>query len=163
MKKDRFTSAYDSLIASFFDGTLSKGYCTTCAIGNIVARAQGIIPTRNNKIFDMSKHLKVSFWALLFLTSNGHQDKFYEKGGCHEEMNRLKDITGYTAEELAKVEWVFEQNTKIYQFNYPSYSEQEILEDQYNGLCAVFEVLCRLDGIIDSSYESELKKRLQMA
>lgn len=42
MIKTRFDKATDALYEAFFNGTLAKGTCTACAIGNIICRAQDL-------------------------------------------------------------------------------------------------------------------------
>lgn len=42
--KTRFNKAIDALVHAYFTGTLAKGDCSFCAVGNIVAGAWNIKP-----------------------------------------------------------------------------------------------------------------------
>lgn len=156
----RFNKAYDVLVQAFFNGTLAKGDCKCCAVGNIVAGAYGatIEIHEGTATCSMINHL----WKALFCTSWGIQAKrvpYYGKTYIEEALYSI-EATGYSEEELAKVEYAFETNTNIHIEDYCKNSEQDILEDQYNGLCAVFDVLCELDNIPkEPKYSNKLKEK----
>jgi hypothetical protein len=64
---------------------------------------------------------------------------------------RIFAKSGYTAQELSQVEMAFETNTKYSKeigttWLYPP-TEEILIEDQYNGLAAVVDVLLALDNI----------------
>lgn len=149
---ERFQRAFNALTTAYFEGTLAKGHCCKCAVGNLC----------NN----------TETWSYLFCSSQSGQTIYYDGQYLRNPFVNSPDdrvliikralseiaATGYTWQELAKVEEAFETNTKIWVSKYEYHSEQAILEDQYNGLAAVFKVLCELDGIEDSmQYETQLK------
>lgn len=152
---ERFRKATDALYNAFFNGTLAKGTCTACAVGNIVCDAMG------GKIFtDPDCGLFVStvgneFWGSFFATNYRQQKIEYDRGVDL----LLQNLTNYSLDELAQVENAFEKNTKINYLNYNNSSEQDILEDQYKGLCAVFDVLMELDGMDEAEAIHETKLR----
>ena len=64
----RFKNAYDALYKAFMNGTLAKGSCSACAIGNIVSAAQkGTIEIINNEVFSSTRS---HFWSKIFITEN---------------------------------------------------------------------------------------------
>lgn len=148
----RFEKAYNALLKAFMDDTLAKGTCTACAVGNIVADAMGakVYSQQNNyPIVEFRCNKNNDWWKEMFITGGNRQriTKISENNEVKKLRKDILNLTGYTWKELAKVERVFEQNTKI-NFNcYCDYSEKEIMEDQFNGLMAVMDVLIEFDNI----------------
>lgn len=162
----RFQKATDALYQAFFNGTLAKGTCNACAVGNIVAAAMGATISKEvvGKLTDsplivFTVDKQTDFWRDLFVT-NSCGVQFINNYLSLEK--RLFSLTGYTAVELAKVEYSFETNTEISSKKYIDCTEQEILEDQYKGLCAVFDVLMQLDEVEDIQYKEKLKSHLKL-
>lgn len=151
----RFEKAYNALVNAFFNGTLAKGTCTACAVGNIVADAQeGIIKLEEDGLYSCSTTNR--FWSYLFMTGyDGTQSNNIDK--LPSSSLELYRLTGYKAEELAKVEFAFETNTKIDYDRYCRYDEQSILEDQYKGLCAVVDVLLELDNLTNDGHKEKFR------
>ena len=168
----RFKNAYDALYKAFINGTLAKGSCSACAIGNIVSAAQkGTIEIINNEVFSSTRS---HFWSKIFVTENKSKAPkmlFFIKDTVEQTINQgklddseiiflsgeLKRLTGYSANELAKVEYVFETASKIHYRQYPKCSERKILNDQFNGLMAVVDVLLELDNMKDEGYKESFK------
>jgi hypothetical protein len=149
---ERFTKAYNALVTAFFEGTLAKGTCVACACGNIIFDAIGDPVTKNDLCLDIvysnnigtqnpprKRALTTELWAKKRSRDIGG---FIAVGSFADEINEA----GYTAAEFAKIETAFEYNTSINFTEYPALEEQDILEDQYKGLCAVVDVLLELDG-----------------
>lgn len=84
-------------------------------------------------------------WSNVFLTALGSQETwpFSYEG----ETKKVIDKTGYSWRELARIEYAFECATKINNYDYRFRSKDAIIQDQYNGLMAVVEVLCEIEGI----------------
>lgn len=131
----RFETAIHRLVKAFFDGTLSKGICSACAVG-----------TMCNEYHE---------WSVLFLTDNNSNQ-------LRTGLNRLrvgnfppgieieKELilrSGYDADDLARIERTFEGSTKISYYYYDDFPRQAIMQDQFNGLMAVVDVLCEIEGI----------------
>ncbi len=58
------------------------------------------------------------------------------------------------------MEYAFETNTKIKHSRYDEYTEQEVMEDQFNGLMAVMDVLIKLDEVSEGQkYKDTFKKK----
>lgn len=140
---ERFDKAYNALVRAYFEGTLAANTCTACAVGNIVADAQGgkiEMPSYENLIYPKCNTDNTK-WSILLLRSSIIDWSAYK----HID-KELKELTGYNLQEVAKIERAFENNTKIDYLEYYQFTEKEILEDQYNGLSAVVDVLLKLDN-----------------
>lgn len=159
----RFEFAYNALVQAFFNGTLAKGTCTACAVGNMVAAANDFpierIETEDEISFEGDD--MIEYWSDLFFTTSIGQLRRNHATKDEDVKIALSLIekTGYSEDELAKIEFAFETHTQIQFDYYHKHSEQEILEDQYNGLCAVFEVLCKLDNVKGVDYKAKLQER----
>lgn len=151
----RFEKAYNALYKAFMNDTLAKGSCAACAVGNIVADAMGGKVYKRSSGFELSSRFEYkcdvfnSWWSDMFITTHCGQTIYTTKQNSKvsDYRKRIKELTGYTWREMAEVERVFEQNTKIVHSRYCDYSEKEIMEDQFNGLMAVMDVLIELDNI----------------
>lgn len=136
---ERFNKAYNSLVNAFYNGTLAKGTCKACAVGNIVADAIGIkarVPKNTEEHITIDDN---EYWDAIVFSSSAHNNKI--------EGLKCVIATGYSGQELLLIERAFENNTDINWDEYNKSSEQDILEDQFNGLCAVVDVLLELDNI----------------
>ena len=149
---ERFKKAYTALVNAYHNGTLAKGTCQACAVGNIVADAMGAKIFKGDfGYFDCDQDN--GFWSDMFCS--GMTVAFIS----NFKAEKLLKLTGYSYVELAKVEKAFEFNCRIEEDDYNIHSEQEILEDQFNGLSAVLDVLLELDDIQDS--DNKLRADLQ--
>jgi len=133
----RFETAIHRLVKAFFEGTLKKGTCTACAVG-----------TMCNGYSD---------WDKLFVSRGyGIQVRTGLNILRREPQKHLQEIeeelvlqSGYTADDLARIEEAFERSTYISWMEYRSFyhSKEAIMQDQFNGLMAVVDVLCEIEGI----------------
>ena len=138
-RENRFDEAIKALVKGFFNGTLAKGTCRACAVGNIVANAIGVEPflPKGQSFKNMRG---INWFGVIYPHEIGFRDILE---GEKEIAN-----TGYSEHEISEIEQVFENNTEIDCFLYPlDYkSDPKIIKDQYNGLMAVVDVLCELEG-----------------
>ena len=160
----RFDVAIASLMKGYMNGTLAKGNCAACAVGNMVAGATGRTIKKSQDFdgevdFDFVNvigHINNPSWQLVFSTSNRDKRLSREKRQVIE-MQYYKDsaqldidATGYSIQELADVEWAFEKATKIMFHDYHrKRDKRKIDEDQLKGLFAVVDVLCKIEGYDD--------------
>lgn len=171
---ERCQKAYNSLVRAFFEGTLAKFSCSACACGNIIFDAVGKSTTKQDiedEIFYVNDvtddpsderikramertHEAEKLWAHKRTFQGGKGYEVFTRYA--EEVNEA----GYTADEFTRIENTFEDNTHFKISTYPYHSEQEILEDQYKGLCAVVDVLLELDKGQEDSPD-ELKKKFR--
>jgi hypothetical protein len=139
----RFNNAITALVRAFFNGTLAKGSCSACAVGNMIAFGMG-------KQIDLDKYnywkdgTRVT-WDNIFCTSGANQ--YFFSDSYIGEAKAQVDSTGYNPYELARVEKAFEGNSKIKIYEYPEHTQSEIMQDQFNGLMAVVGVLMEIEGI----------------
>lgn len=168
---ERFKKAFNALTRAYFEGTLAKGTCVACACGNIIFDAVADPVTKK----DIEEEFRARFtekvgkselagplWADKRV--GGIIDskfKFIAKYDYIGEIN----AAGYTAEEFAEIENAFEENTKIRLWDYFNVEEQKVLEDQYNGLCAVVDVLMELDKETEGAeeYKQQFRKHPKLA
>lgn len=114
---ERFTNAVTKLYNAFHKGELNASRCETCAVGNICD---------NN-----------GDWSYMVIN---HQKGIYDFYRA-EEIKCIKK-TGYSPEELSKVEQLFLKGT-----GWLTGIDHNSKEQQFKGLCAVVEYLCELEGI----------------
>lgn len=168
---ERFKKAYDALVRAYFEGTLAKGSCIACACGNIIFNAIGEPLTK--EIFK----LEVAKYRTRFLDEydvsvlKTFRDKAeslwsskrnFSGASCIRPIPQFEhDVneSGYTVKEFTEIEEAFEMNTKLSISRYFCTFEQDILEDQYKGLCAVVDVLMKLDEQIEGA--DELKQEFR--
>ena len=139
---ERFLNAIEALYDGFFNDTLSKGNCYSCAIGNIVAKAFGYNIYHNNNDMLVWDRNKMPYWADVFTTHDGVQLFMSAKTKKIKRGKKQIKKTGYKVRQLAKLEYAFETASK---------SENEI-ENLHNGLMAVVPVLCEIEGIGESKF-----------
>lgn len=119
------------LYTAYFDDTLKHANCCYCAVGNICAAS--------SKITGVEREA----WSSLFITTGLPGMKiqsvftFSEYEPRDVEAMELIEATGYTKNELKKIEWAFESTD-------PGSSEEDYM---FNGLVAVLEVLKDIHGI----------------
>ena len=163
MEKSRFERAYEALYNAWNNGTLAKGICTACAVGNIVAAGIGATV---DSLLNCNKDN--DYWSNLFCTDEGGQTirdtTYVSENNLDMLAERLEKDTGYTEKELAEVEYAFETNTEIKYKDYFKRTQEEIEMDQYNGLMAVMDVLIQLDKVKEgNTYKETFKEKLQTA
>jgi hypothetical protein len=152
----RFKNAIDALVHSFFNDTLAKGTCQACAVGNMVAYGFG--KKKTSITSDAAKDgVGNHMWKVAFYT-NGDTgiQKINEESFDYQAVRVCCEATGYSPLELAKVEYAFEISTKIDWIDYRNHSKEEVMQDQYNGLMAVVDVLCEIEGIEDPAEYKQL-------
>lgn len=139
-----FDNTVSVLVKAYLEGTLYKGSCAACAVGNICAAAQGVEVDPSdispNGWFD---HDFGPMWQHLFITRpSGSQERAYQEEGFQEDetcnLLGVEQIqsTGYTTEQLARVELAFESTQR-------GYTD----EAAFAGLMAVVDVLADIHGI----------------
>jgi hypothetical protein len=165
-RSERFQKAYDSLVRAFFEGTLAPGTCTACACGNIIADAVGKPLSAEEFQQEIHMYPETLIRPGIPEWNRRRTGNASSNGGRFEIVYQAKDEykdvvneAGYTTAEFATIETVFENAAVINYSNYSRYSEEQILEDQYEGLRAVIDVLLELEG--DATGAEELKTNLR--
>lgn len=156
----RFEKAYNALYNGFMNDTLAKGSCKACAVGNIIADAMGgkvVIDNRFNHIFEIRCDVDSAFWSDVFYTADGEQIIDSSHSNQYRK-KRIKKLTGYSWKEMAKIEHAFETNSTISYVQYNGYTPEQIMEDQFNGLMAVMDVMIELDNVKEGNQYKETFK-----
>ena len=121
----RFEAAIKKLYTAYHNNTLNPECCKQCAVGNMLDNT------------DSWKHLSDKHGSL----------KLNYVGLVHQRLG--KKFNGYTAQELLLIEATF---LEACGFKIPLFFQNEkpkVLEKDclFEGLCAVIELLCKLDNI----------------
>lgn len=145
-----FEHTVNVLVQAYLNDTLEHRNCTACAVGNIIAECTGTKPLKfiNQKADDLMRWengINPS-WISVFVTPHTQaRQKKYPENYVNEAKSEI-DSTGYTWEELAKIEEVFE------------HSEGMNSEDRmFDGLMNVVDVLADIHGI-DLKAKEEAKQ-----
>lgn len=144
MKKltSRISKAIDIFLDAINEGTLAKGTCAACAVGNLVAKGIGMKIPEISIVDDG-------------ILENEHWMGILQKKGCGYSLAWANDVVGtnniestdFNWKELRFIENEFENNTKIYYNEYNYYTKKEIREDQIKGLEAVVKVMMTFDEL----------------
>ena len=135
MNTERFNRAITKLVKAFFENDLAAADCRKCAVGNM-CDGEGV-------------------WSNVFVT--GIEGQVINEDQYIGLAKEIIDKTGYSWQELARIEKTFEENTALSWSDYFWCNKSEIMEDQYNGLMAVVDVLCEIEGF-DEEVTNETKK-----
>lgn len=142
----------DILVNAYFNDTLKHGHCHACAVGNIVAANCGIVNIASNSEWIEKAIAPASLgWAEVFLTER-LLSKQLRMPKMYRRIKAAKyqiDSTGYTWQELAKIEYAFETA--------PNGGSND--EWMFNGLMAVIDVLDEIHDNKDSEVTTQTKKR----
>lgn len=146
---ERITKAIDIFLDAVNNGTLTKGTCIACAVGNLVAHGMGgEIKFNPNRDYDnmFESNVENAEWKYAFCTRDGVQGR---NKRVEESESVVKNVsaTDFNIDELAEIEFVFETNTKIDIFKYKIATAEEIRADQIKGLEAVINVMMTFDDV----------------
>jgi len=126
--KPTFEKTIDVLVRAYMNDTLRHGSCYACAVGNIILDATGAY------YIDFGIWSKGDpMWQCVFVTNEDGQ-QIWEDNYSGEAKKQI-DSTGYTWQELARVEYAFEN----------VYGNKD--EKMYNGLMAVVDVLAEIHQV----------------
>lgn len=157
-----FNHTVNVLVKAYLEGTLEHGNCYACAVGNIVAESTGKVFIRDEatptEAFYGYRSLywdgceypahggSTGGWGQVFTTQESDDDDLEYVDGKVQEIDlrffkgeAKKQImsTGYSVEDLAKIEFAFET------CKWSSDAEERM----FNGLMAVVDVLANIHGI----------------
>lgn len=136
---ERIKKAIDIFLDAINNGTLNKGNCYQCAVGNLVAEGLGLSNSDNY----LDKRT-ISKWHLAFCT--GVDTQIINKLNFDdEEVLKCVKATDFSIEELMKIENTFERNSKIDYFSTCSYTAKELRNDKIKALEAVVKVMLSFD------------------
>lgn len=161
----RIENAINVFLDAINEGTLAKGDCTKCAVGNLVRVGCNYDPKFYNEAF-LAKSLKYGYinWSMVFCTSSRYRKQSFKRKTYpklleeYPEVKKQFDSVDFTVEELAKIEKVFERNTKIHYIDYSNKTREEIRKDQIRGLEAVIQVMLGFEDSKEDVKEIFTKK-----
>lgn len=156
--KATFQNTVDILVKAYLNGTLAHGDCAACAVGNIIAAKVGAkvdisdIDICGGEWIRNGNYLTIG-WNEVFVTREGQQ-----LISPHNYFGQIKlqiDASGYSWQDLAKIEFAFESAEKPEGLDYAPHREECLNEEwMFNGLMAVVDVLAEIHGISLESKES---------
>lgn len=130
------------LFDAYFNDTLEHSNCHACAVGNLIAAN-----TCNRLVDCESTEIKKKWfesaplWQTVFITYEEGEGQIVAAHNYNDAAKEQIDATGYTWQELAKIEYAFEKAPR-------GKSDEDYM---YNGLVAVLEVLKEIHEIKDDS------------
>lgn len=138
---ERFDRAIKALVKGFFNETLIATDTCACAVGNIVAYGAKIVLKKESYIFGLDgKPLMQRYY-------NGYDVAAWfiaiHHGIITESALENSRDSGYSFDELRQIEEAF-------MINRDGSTDTERI---FNGLIAVVEVLCEIDGIEPTEYK----------
>ena len=139
-RKELFQKTTKILVDAFLNDKLTAGSCSACAVGNICGGN--------------------SAWSDLFYTAPGKKQHFNSRSLGRDYVMKVINSTGYHYKELMKIEYAFEANTDIDSLSYSLEDKKDILEDQFNGLMAVIDVLMEIHECKDPIEKENFKQQL---
>ena len=146
----RIEKAIDIFLDAVNNGTLAKGSCTACAVGNLVANGMnGTISKVKSRFGDhdvFESDVDSGEWASAFVTCEGLQE-MYVHNFNNPNVTSNVEATDFTIQELAQIEFAFETNTEITYEKYHLATPEEIRADQIKGLEAVVNVMMTFDEV----------------
>lgn len=144
----RIENAIKVFLNALENGTLAKGHCGACAVGNLIADGlNGLIDSQLNCTIENTG------WASLFATSRNIQDVNNLNDFSVKSIIQIKkeiESTDFSQKELMKIEYAFETNTEIDSILYNKHTPEEVRADQLKGLEAVVEVMLDFDDVKES-------------
>lgn len=149
-KPELYHKTVNILVDAYFNDTLIHNNCHACAVGNIVAANRGFkyVPTCDEDLKVIWQQDTDGIWSDVFITiANGIQDVYpslYKR-----EAKKQIDATGYSYQDLAKIEYAFETAPK-------GESNDEWM---FNGLMGVIDVLDQIHNNIDTTTTRATKER----
>jgi hypothetical protein len=158
-KPQLFHQTVDILVKAFFQGTLLAGKCSACAVGNLVAHYKGTKPNSNS--YDRFEDCSHPQWQSVFLggrtrlsyqmlMEDTEQIPWRIDVRIPEGLEQIKS-TGYTIDELMRIEFAFETETKR---RFESGRELSSDERHFAGLMGVLDVLCDIHKVDETDKES---------
>lgn len=144
--KPTFDHTVSILVQAYLNDELAHKTCSACAVGNIVAAAIGTKPKRN------SEYDTVEFDNHFFDNGAPAHGAWYDTITGHKTtITGLQQVaaTGYSIEELYKIERAFENAPGDKYDNTIGFCRGRCTEPEwmFNGLIAVVDVLAEIHGV----------------
>lgn len=141
IREKLYNKTVDILVQAYFNDTLKHNDCAMCAVGNIIA-GNGIRRELDWTKYN-SKEVNNRQWQFVFIGGKHYPSEY--KGNAKIAI----DATGYTWQELSKIELAFER-CEI------GGSEENWM---FNGLMSVIEVLDEIHQNTDDTITTQSKNK----
>lgn len=144
MISKRIQKAIDIFLDAINNGTLAKGTCVACAVGNLVAHGMGAKIVWEDGQFKTTKHNYL--WGDVILPGGlcmnlAAQIEVSRLGNMEDLIKEELQNVDFTLDELMSIERAFEANTRIDNTHYTYSPKDQIRADQIRGLEAVIKVM----------------------
>jgi hypothetical protein len=146
-----FNHTINILVKAYLNETLEHGVCSACAVGNIIADSIGAKSVRGGTNWKRGGTEIIPVWGQVFQSSAPGCQRVSADAYTGWTKKQI-DTTGYTWQELARIEYAFElHNCGIDMEEDPEYQDEYemdiINQAMFNGLMAVVDVLADIHGI----------------
>lgn len=153
--KELYEKSVNVLLDAYNNGTLFHGNCYACAVGNLIAKGCNIEFIKDNTWKDIKPE-----WDNVFSSSTVFNEIFQEINlSCYQgETKRQIDSTRYSVEELAKIEYEFENIliNKKYSKRYLKHVNPKL--GQFLGLVAVLNTLKEIHEIKEEIHTENIER-----
>lgn len=134
--QEQFDRTVQILVGAYLNNTLMHRNCHACAVGNLIAANLGIPYSKDLKWIGREVAWKEVFVTFRYQIAQLKRPWAY----CGEAKVQI-DATGYTWQELAKMEYAFERA--------PMGHSRD--EHMFNGLMAVVDVLAQIHELEENA------------
>jgi hypothetical protein len=135
--QEKFDDTINILVAAYLNNSLMHRNCHACAVGNMIAAHLNITYDQNLKWIG-----RQVAWKEVFVTFRYHPTQIKRPWAYTGEAKAQIDATGYSWQELSRLEYAFEKAAKG--------NTQE--EHLFNGLMAVVDVLCQIHEVTQTAH-----------
>ena len=155
----RIEKAIDILLDALNAGTLRKGSCRACAVGNLVTagmRRPVFVQADGSPPWGVHNYM----WPRLFYTS-GKEQVHHPHMEDNELVREEVESTGFTASELMAIEYAFECNTRLFsnQWHIDPSKAATIRRNQVRGLEAVVKAMLKFEQDTVTDVEEVFTKK----
>lgn len=146
-REQLYFESVDTLLDAFNNATLEHAVCTRCAVGNLCEKAS------------LQTGIKNDAWSHVFMTITKDRQYTYPFNPGTEKGLKLIEASGYTQEELMRVEYAFESSIEhLWNEDWELPNEKEA---QFIGLTAVLKVLKEIHEV-EQVVSSESQEKLNI-
>ena len=145
--QEHFDRTVQILVGAYLNNTLMHRNCHACAVGNLIAANLGIPYSKDLKWIG-----RQVAWKEVFVTFRYQIAQLKRPWAYTGEAKVQIDSTGYTWQELAKMEYAFERA--------PMGHSRD--EHMFNGLMAVVEVLAQIHEL-EENVKTEVRQSFARA
>lgn len=149
-REQLYFESVDTLLDAYLEGTLYHGSCYSCAVGQLCQKAS------------VETGIRVGIWGNLFSTQPGKKIQYVRDdvdGKIRKEINTLIEASGYTQNELMKIEYAFETSVNHLYIREREFENEK--EAQFVGLTAVLKVLKEIHEV-EPVVSSESQEKLNI-